>query len=141
MERHEVMQQGMEQELANMKASADEHINQVEHYSQKIEEALQEAIARASEAEMRVRELENIRVAQEEQSWRNSIHQWLWTPDRSGVPVPQVMGNSNTEPVQESNMDAVEELPMQSDMDMNEVNRMFKCKNVLYKLISLIGTL
>ena len=44
-------------------------------------------------------------------------------------------------PVQESNMDAVEEPPMQSDMDMNEVNRMFKCENVLYKLISLIGTL
>ena len=52
MERHEVMRQGMEQELANMKASADECINQVEHYSQKIKEALQEAIAHASEAEM-----------------------------------------------------------------------------------------
>ena len=52
MERHEVMRQRTEQELANKKASADERINQVEHYSQKIEEALQEAIARASEAEM-----------------------------------------------------------------------------------------
>ena len=37
MERHEVMRQGMEQKLGDMEASADDCINQVEHYSQKIE--------------------------------------------------------------------------------------------------------
>src|SRR5271154_2326269 len=136
MEKDAEMRQGIEQRFANMEASKDKQIVQVEQYAQKMEEALQEVNTRASEAEMRVRELETYRVAWEEQQQVNRTHKRLWTPDRSEAPASQVAGNSSMEPIEESmepevsvsdNSDSDKRLN-HYDMDVNEVNRMFDCE-------------
>lgn len=135
------MQQGMEKQLADMKISMDERMIQAEQHVKQVEEAWQEAITRASQAEARARELEKTIAAWEEQEQVDRIHRQLWATDRSGAPV----GDSNMEPpVEESAVSYIgkgdsDKRSDDYDVDMNEVNRMFDCENVLYKLISLIG--
>ena len=85
------MQQGMEKQLADMKISMDERMIQAEQHVKQVEEAWQEAITRASQAEARARELEKTIAAWEEQEQVDRIHRQLWATDQSGAPA----GDSN----------------------------------------------
>lgn len=131
----------MEKQLADMKISMDERMIQAEQHVKQVEEAWQEAITRASQAEARARELEKTIAAREEQEQVDRIHRQLWATDRSGASA----GDSNMEPpVEESTVSYIgkgdsDKRSDDYDVDMNEVNRMFDFENVLYKLISLIG--
>lgn len=130
MEKDEAIRQTMQKQLADMKTSMGERIIQAGQYIQKIEKALEEANTRASQAEIQARELQKTVATWEEQA-ENNMNQQCYPP------ASQAVGNSGVEPVEES---------MESDGDRSlndhdmEVNRMFDCGNILYKLIFLIGT-
>lgn len=138
----------MEKRLADMNTLTDERVIQAEQYAHKVEEELQGSIERASQAEIRARELEKTMAAWQEQHQVDRIHQQLWVRDQSEAPTPQVVVNSSVEPVDES-MESVSDKDKgdsdkrlnDHDMGANEVKRMFDCENILYKLINLIGTI
>lgn len=133
------MVQEMEQQLADMKRSADE-----------TQEAWQEAIARASEAEERARQFEKTVSVLQEQLHVDQIHRQLWAPDRSEAPAAQVVESSNddtlmeepaTQVVGNSSHDmSMEDHPNDVDTEMNEVNRMFR-QLYVYRLIYFRGCL
>jgi hypothetical protein len=78
----------MEQQLTEMKTSTDERIAQGEQDYQTTQEAWQEAIARASEAERRAEEFEKALSHLREQQQVDEIHKQLW-------PAGQAAGNSS----------------------------------------------
>lgn len=125
------MLRGMEQQLANMKKAADEHINERERQIQETQEGWQEAITRASEAEGRARELQNTVSSLQEQLHINQVHQQLWRPDQPLAPDAQETVNSSTdsdtlmkEPAQVMNNPASEESNGHIENDMDTVNRL-----------------
>lgn len=142
------MMQGMELQIADMEKSTNERLNQGRQYIEETQEAWQEAIMRASEAEKRTRELEKTVTLLQEQLHVNQIHQQLWAPHQSEPPAAQIvkspsgdttMGNSShdtsmEEPASDERNTNGNSNDVDVDTDMSEVNRMFRLQYV-YKLI------
>ena len=105
-------QQEMEQQFADMKAFMEKQTVQAEQRVQEAQEAWQDANERASQSEARARELEKVIMAREQ------LHQQPWTPERSGVAVEQVVGDSGVE-------------QNECDMDVNEVKSCLTTKYIV----------
>jgi hypothetical protein len=147
------MLQEMEQQLANVKKSTDERIMQEEQHIQETQEAWQEAIIRASEAEKRTRVLEKTVSSLQEQLHVDQIHRQLWAPDRSEAPAATVVNDTLTEePAMQVVGNSSHDTPMEGpasdesnndrrsnddDTEMSEVNRMFDC--YVYTSSSILG--
>jgi hypothetical protein len=132
MAHNEVMLQEAKQQLANIKISADERI-------QETQEACQAAIARASEAEERARELEKTVSSLQDQLHVDQVHRQLWPPHQSEGTVAQVVENSSGDALMEEpavqGVETSHDTSMAShernsnrhsnddDTDMSEVNR------------------
>jgi hypothetical protein len=121
----QVMLQEMERRLADLKKSTDERISQGESFFQEAQESWQEAVARASEAECRERELEKTVSHLQEQLHVDQIHRQLWPPHQSEAPVTQVaQGSSGDTLMDEPATQVVENsTPVTSMEEPNERNR------------------
>lgn len=119
------MLQEMEQQLADMKNSTDQRITQAEKYIQETQEAWQDAVTRASQAEKQAREFEKAVSSLQEQLQVDQVHQQLWVPERSNMPTTQVTEDLGAKPINDESMD--KECTRNDDTEMIEVNRIFNC--------------
>ena len=124
----------IKQQLADTKKSTEERMIQGQQNLDETQEAWQEAVARASEAEERARKLEQTISNLQEQLQVNQIHQQLWPPHQPEPTVTQVVQNSSSDTLMNapavqvagnsSHDTTMEEPPLNNDdTEMSEVNR------------------